>query len=399
MEHETTLKQFFKLDKETFEKELEKKLNSYDTTFFDFSINGKKPFFNYNHFIFEKVIKIETKNVQLNSIFQSLPQIAKKQYIRNTMVAEVKNTNELEGVFSSRKEIFELTEDLKKRKSYKIGSIVNKYMMLLQDEGEKEIASCKDIRRIYDNLFDSFGESLISEKPDGVYFRKDFVGVYDGLGKLVHKGIVGENTIIEIIQNALSFLNNEEVNLFLRLAIFHYIFEFVHPFYDGNGRVGRYIISSLIKKEKSDVFAFRVSSGINAQKNKYYKAFENTEDTRNYADLGTFVYSFLDIFEHEYDASIKYAIEKRDLMNELNKKYIDNGHFKSKSEKAILFILIQAHVFSDFGVSVSDLKDATDLSDKTVRRALESLQDNNMIKEERMGKTIFYNLSQNIDLV
>ena len=393
MEYESTIKLYFKMKPADFKVELENKLNSKDTLKLNVFINGNQVFFHYDSFIFNKLISVETKNVELNSIFNSLPLIAKNQYIRNTLVAEVKNTNELEGVFSSRKEIFELTEDLKKCKSDKIGSIVNKYMMLMNNKEEKEISSCRDIRNIYDELFDINGKSLIADKdkPDGVYFRKNFVGVFDATGKLVHKGVTGENTIIEITEEALAVLNNADINTFIKLAIFHYIFEYAHPYYDGNGRIGRYLISSVVKKEKSDIFAFRVSSGINARKNQYYKAFELTEDTRNYADIGTFVYEFLDIFEKEYIASIEYAQKKKSAMDKLYKEYIDKGSY-SKNEKSVLYLLIQTRVFSDFGVSISDISSITEVSERTIRRLISQFKQQNMLNEKKYGKTIYYNL-------
>ena len=393
MEYESTFKQFAKYNKSDFKILLDKKIHSEDTYLFNFFIRDAQSFFRFDKHIFNKLISVETKNVELNSIFNSLPPIAKSQYIRNTLVAEVKNTNELEGVFSSRKEIFELTEDLKKCKSDKIGSIVNKYMLLMEDKGEKEISSCRDIRNIYNALFNINGKSLIEDKdkPDGTYFRTKFVGVYDGLNQLIHSGIPNENKIIEVIQEALSVLNNEELNIFIRLAIFHYIFEFAHPFYDGNGRIGRYLMSSVIKKEKSEVFAFRVSSGIHAHKSQYYKAFKITEDVRNYADLGTFVYELLDIFEKEYQNSINYAKNKKQLLDKLCKDYIDTKNY-SKNEKAVMFLLVQANVFSDFGVSISDIKDVTELSERTVRRLISQFNDDGLLVEEKFGKTIYYNL-------
>lgn len=395
MEYENTLKLFFKLKPEEFKVALEKKMESDDTIKFSLLINDKQSFFHYDKALFYKLISVETKNVELNSIFNSLPPIAKNQYIRNTMVAEVKNTNELEGIFSSRKEIFELTEDLKKCKSDKIGSIVKKYMMLTENKEEKEISSCRDIRNIYNELFDLDGKSLIAEKdkPDGSYFRKGFVGVFDAVGNLIHKGLNGENTIIEAIQEALSILNNDEINIYIRLAIFHYIFEYAHPFYDGNGRIGRYLISSIIKKQKSDVFAFRVSSGINACKEQYYKAFKSTEDVRNFGDLGTFVYEFLDIFEKEYSASIKYAQKKKKIMDQLCSSLINENDY-SKNEKSILYLLIQAFVFSDFGVSIVDINKITDISERTIRRVISQFKQNNMLIEEKYGKTIYYNLAK-----
>ena len=399
MEYESTLKLFFKLDSKTFKEELQKKIDSYDTLKFNFAINAHQSFFHYDRFVFEKVIKVETKNEKLNSIFESLPEIAKKQYIRNTLVGEVKNTNELEGVFSSRKEIFEITEDLKNKSSNKISSIVNKYMMLFNNKEEKEILSCKDIRTIYDNLFYSDKKTLIADKdkPDGIYFRKNYVGVYDAAGMLVHKGIDGENAIIEAIQEGLQILNNNDINTYIRLALFHYIFEYTHPFYDGNGRIGRYLISSVIKKEKSKIFAFRVSSGINDRKDKYYKAFKETEDPRNYGDLSTFVYSFLDILESEYDASIKYALDKRKTMEKLIKSLLDSNNEYTKNEKNIMYILIQARVFSDFGVTIKTIKNTTNLSDKTIRRTMLLFKKKKLLIEEKYGRSLYYNLIENID--
>lgn len=396
MEYENTYKLYFKLNQDDFKNELEKKLKSDDTILFSLEINNHQSFFHYNRFVFEKLLSVETKNAELNSVFDSLPQIAKNQYIRNTLVAEVKNTNELEGVFSSRKEIFELTEDFKKCKSDKIGSIVKKYMLLMSDDGEKEISSCRDIRNTYNDLFNLDGKSLIEDKdkPDGNYFRKGFVGVYDGDGNLIHKGLSGENTIIEAMEEALSILNNESINMYIRLALFHYIFEYAHPYYDGNGRLGRYLLSLMIKKEKSDIFAFRVSSGINSRKSKYYKAFEVTEDPRNYGDLGTFVYELLSIFEQEYIDSIHYAKNKKKLMDSLYKELIDMNDEYSKNEKEVLYLLIQAYVFSDFGVSVNEITSITKISSRTIRRLISSFKEKGMLKEERFGKVIYYNLNK-----
>ena len=395
MEYENTLKRFHKLDSDTFMRELEKKKQSDDTILFSLAMHGNQSFFSYNRAIFEKLISVETKNAELNSIFNSLPLIAKDQYIRNTLVAEVKNTNELEGVFSSRKDIFELTEDYKKCKSDKIGSIVNKYMLLMSDKGEKEISSCRDVRNIYNDLFNLNGQSLIEDKnkPDGTYFRKGFVGVFDIDGSLIHKGLPGENAIIEVVEEALSILNNEEINTYVRLALFHYMIEYAHPFYDGNGRIGRYLVSLFLKKKKSDIFAFRVSSGINSNKNKYYKAFKMAEDPRNYGDLGTFVYELLDIFEQEYAKSIQYAKSKKELMDKLCEEYIEKNDDLSKNEKNVLYLLIQAYVFSDFGVSVNDITSTTGISSRTIRRLLSQFKEKGMLKEEKFGKVIYYNLA------
>jgi Fic family protein len=174
------------------------------------------------------------------------------------------------------------------------------------------------------------------------------------------------------------------------------MFEYIHPFYDGNGRVGRYIVSQKLYDEIDDVFAFRVSAAINAKKNKYYKAFEDTEDVRNYGDITTFVYEFLDIIEEEYNNSIEYAKSKKELLDKINKEIIEKNNDKySKHQSNVLWVLAQAYVFSDFGVTAQDISEIVGVSVKTIRRVLASFKNEGILKEEKYSKAMFYSL-QNI---
>ena len=267
--------------------------------------------------------------------------------------------------------------------------------MLLDGESEKEILTCADIRKIYDSMFFSDGESLIEDqdKPDGLYFRKNAVGVYDLANNVVHSGLDGEDKIIATMEEALEILNNKDINLFIRIAIFHFFFEYIHPFYDGNGRIGRYIISQKLYDEINDAFAFRVSAAINARKNNYYKSFENTEDARNNGDITTFVYELLDIFESEYDDSIVYAQNKQAQLNSLKKQLLDEKHEKyTKHQEKTLWILIQAFVFSDFGVTVKAIASTIGVSVKTTRSLLNFFKKKGMLVEKKYSKTLYYNL-------
>lgn len=398
MNYESTLKQYFKYPND-FNRLYEEKYHSPSTLHFNFNIRNHPSFFFYSLAMFEKVLSICEKSFALNGIFKSLPPIAAKQYIRNTLVVEVKKTNEIEGVFSSRKEIFELAEDLKGMKSNKIGSIVNKYLMLLDEKhSNKDLRTCAGVRGIYDDMFYANGVSLIDKKNelDGLYFRNDFVGVYDSGDRLIHQGVSGESNIIAGMEEALEVLNNDSINIFIRLAIFHYMFEFIHPFYDGNGRVGRYIVSQKLNDEMDKVFAFRVSAAINAQKKKYYKAFEDTEDVRNYGDISTFVYEFLDIIEEEYIHSIEYAQSKKDLLDRIHDEFIEkNANTRTKHQTEILWILAQAYVFSDFGVTAQEISEIARVSIKTTRRILAYFKNEGILKEAKYSKTMFYSL-QNI---
>ena len=395
MKYDSVEKQFHKLSKEEFEEWFNKRVNSNTTYHFDIEIGQSPAFFCYDIPLFNMLLDIQKKNDLLNSLFNSLPPIASKQYIRNSLVVDVKKTNEIEGVFSSRKEIFELTEDLKKRKTNKIGSIVNKYLMLLDGKSEKKLTSCEDIRKIYNDLFMYGDESLIDpdKLPDGKLFRKDYVGVYDaGSDEPIHKGIVPEEKIIEYLDIAISILNNPDINVFVRISLFHYIFEYVHPFYDGNGRIGRYLISMFVKNKISSIFAFRISSGINNYKNKYYKAFKDTENVLNRGDLSLFVYEFLDILDKTYDDCISYAKSK---MKELEDKYSnlkDKLPQLSKNEDSVLYVLAQATVFSDFGIAINEIQTTLKISVRTIRRCINLFKEKSILIEKKFSKKILYTL-------
>ena len=396
MLYDTAKKQFHTLGTDDFSKWFDKRFNADSTMHFDIAINNSQAFFCFEIPLFNKLITIQQKNSELNNLFNALPPIAARQYIRNSLVIDVKKTNEIEGVFSSRKEIFELTEDLKKRESNKIGSIVNKYLLLLKGDSEKNVRTCQNIRKIYDDLFLSNAQSLIDpdKLPDGDLFRKGDVGVYDlGSDKPIHKGVYPEEKIKSYLNEGLKILNDKGINVFVRIALFHYIFEYTHPFYDGNGRIGRYLISLFFKNEISNIFAFRVSAGINNFKKQYYKAFKETEDVLNKGDLTLFVYEFLDILDKTYDDCIDYAKNKKQLLKDrfesLKKKFND----LSKNEENVLYVLTQASIFSDFGITIKEIIDSLKISLRTVRRCLEILKSKKILKEERHSRYIFYNLA------
>lgn len=390
---ETTLKEFSKYPKD-FEKLYKEKLAKKDTIVFDFKINNFPAFLHFNNDLFNLVFEVNNKNNELNNIYKSLPGIASSQYIRNSLVIDVKNTNEIEQVFSSRKEIFELAEDFKKRKSDKIGSIVSKYLMLLDNEKIKKDLSVEEIRRIYDQMF-SCEFTLIEEKdkPDGVLFRKGPVGVYqEGVEEPVHSGIIPEEEIIRILNIGIDLLSNKNVNIFIRIAAFHYLFEYVHPFYDGNGRVGRYISSMLIKQNLSEIFAFRISAILKNNLSKYYKLFEDTEHIKNRGDITTFVYGFLELINEGYDDCIKYAKSKKQSLLDLLRSFEEKHKNLNSNVYKVIDVLYQASVFSDFGVTVKTIASTIDVSEKTVRRALEECKKHIELVENKHGKFTYYEI-------
>ena len=80
-------------------------------------------------------------------------------------------------------------------------------------------------------------------RPDGILFRKGQTEIKSATDKILHKGIYPEEKIFAALEKALAFLGDGRIEGLYRICLFHYLLEYIHPFYDGNGRLGRFVVS------------------------------------------------------------------------------------------------------------------------------------------------------------
>ena len=101
-------------------------------------------------------------------------------------------------------------------------------------------------------------------------FRSGNVGVYAGK-ELIHAGSPA-NYVPDLVKQLFDWMRNSKLHPLVKSCIFHYEFEFIHPFADGNGRIGR-LWQSLILQKWKDFFAWMpVETLIYAKQEGYYKA-------------------------------------------------------------------------------------------------------------------------------
>lgn len=101
-------------------------------------------------------------------------------------------------------------------------------------------------------------------------FRSSGVGVFSG-GKLIHAGTPA-NYVPELMEQLFSWLQSSDLHPLVKSCVFHYEFEFVHPFSDGNGRTGR-LWHSLILQNWKPFFAWLpIETLIHEQQDGYYAA-------------------------------------------------------------------------------------------------------------------------------
>lgn len=135
-------------------------------------------------------------------------------------------------------------------------------------------------------------------------YRTGGVGIFDG-SDVVHIAPPAER-VPALMADLFDWLKNSDVHPLIKSCVFHYEFEFIHPFQDGNGRMGR-LWQTVILKDWKDVFAWLpVETLIKEHQAEYYKAL-NTSDSN--ADSTIFTEFMLNLLDKSIEEII--AIEKR----------------------------------------------------------------------------------------
>lgn len=152
----------------------------------------------------------------------------------------------------------------------------------------KDILEVKNAIKAYDTLnnldpysFDSLCEAhriLMTDLVDSAgRLRDKAVGIAKG-NEIAH--IAPPSDLVKpLLLDLFDYLENGEDLLIIRSCVFHYEFEFIHPFIDGNGRMGR-LWQTLILKNEYPVFEFLpVESIVKERQEKYYEALATSDNT------------------------------------------------------------------------------------------------------------------------
>ena len=345
----------------------------------------------------EKIVKNSNK---INYISNRLPTIAIKEIIMKILSNELYKTNKIEGIETVKSEIHSSLKDdrISNKKSNKLDGIIKKYKDIMENnfEDTEHIDNLSSFRKIYDEMFEDFEKSG-NYKLDGKYFRKDIVKVINGLGNTIHIGVNGEEAIEKNIESLIEFMNIKDITFLLKASIVHFFFEYIHLFYDGNGRFGRYLLSLYLARKLDNLTAFSVSYSISKNLNDYYKSFVEVEDVNNYGEITFFVENILKTIKNGQEMIIellndsvmrfKHSIE---ILDELTKEL-------SEKENIILRIYLQNYLFNDFEelTNVELTSIIGDLTQQTINKYTQELEKKGYLVKIKQ-RPLTYSLSEKI---
>ncbi|MGE5328146.1 MAG: Fic family protein [Deltaproteobacteria bacterium] len=223
-------------------------------------------------------------------------------------------------------------------------------------------------------------------KLPGTTLRNDITG------EIVYTPPVGEKEILEFMGNLEQYINdnNDIIDPLIKLAVIHYQFESIHPFYDGNGRTGRIInVLYLVLQELLDSPILYLSRFIINNKQAYYRLLQEVRTKDNWE--GWILY----ILEAVEQTSIETLnlIKKIIIMMEETENEV-----REKLNKIYSKDLIES-VFFELYTKNAYIQDKIGINRKTAAKYLNDLQSIGILLSEKIGKEKIYLNKKLFDLL
>ncbi|SQG63651.1 putative transcriptional regulatory protein, Fic/Doc family [Corynebacterium renale] len=333
---------------------------------------------------------------RIQTLWNELPGAAQAHYILALLVNEIQATNEIENIYSTRKEVVEALDavaGITPSEKTRLGEMAMMFNGLLAGNGAPEVEfpeSIAEVRELYDKLLGS--EIAETDRLDGEYFRAGPVLISDG-SRTIHKGVSGETNIIQRVQAMLETQSDTSSNQLVRALIGHFMFEHTHPFYDGNGRFGRFLLAMRLKGLLGAPVALNLSSEVLRQKNTYYQAFIGVENELNRAEATHFIEALLGIIVDAQEALLENLESKKSAVQRLQNELevlAQSQHGFDEKELGIFFLLGQVHLFGPrSGVRLNEVASFLECSSQTARNPLKALEERGFVDTIQARPLVF----------
>lgn len=333
--------------------------------------------------ILRATIRAHKTLAELKGIANSLPN--QKIVINTLVLQEAKDSSEIENIITTYDEIYRsdisdsfINSDIKEVQNYKdalyLGFDIIKTKKFLTINHIKEI------------------QSTLEKNDAG--FRKQS-------GTVLKNPMTGEIKLIppqnpkdieELMTNLVDYINDsslEDFDSLVKMAIIHYQFESIHPFYDGNGRTGRIInILYLVLEDLLDVPILYLSRYIIKNKVDYYRLLHDVSFNNGIHYWILFMLKGVEEIAKETIETIK-SIEN--LMNETKEIILD------KKPKIYSKDLLEALFYNPYTKRVF-IEEQLSISRPTATNYLNELEKLGLLSSKKIGKEIFYVHNKLFDL-
>ena len=248
-------------------------------------------------------------------------------------------------------------------------------------DGKRVLGPPKDIREVqnayeaYERLsaldLYSLDDLLLAHRlmmrdlvPDAGCFRSGNVGVFRG-DRMIHMGTPARY-VPEVMRQLFDWLRTATFHPLIKAAAFHYEFEFIHPFSDGNGRTGRLWHSLILQRWRPILAWLPVENMIHEHQEEYYLALNAADDNGQSTDFIAFMLRLL----RDLLLEIRKG-QTEDVVENVVDNVVDNTE---KRKEAVLVVLKKKPE-----ASAKEIAALTNTSGRQIQRILATLKEQGRI--------------------
>jgi Fic family protein len=313
------------------------------------------PNFNLSKIVWNYLSEIEKKR----EVFNRGDQISEQQWqrlISENLLQSSLYSAKIEGNPLELRDISRLS--IKKREHLEVRNIIRALKYIKKNIHQNQKITVKFIARLHAITMYKIDEDAgrIRKKQNAIFNKDGFV-VY------MPPPPAEANILLKRLIKYINSKKHEEAPL-AKAIIAHFIFEKIHPFVDGNGRVGRLLIYAILKINESDELkSISFEEKLNAEKENYYYYLDNDKN------VTAFVEFMLNVINESYDVTL----------HKLESRMTDDALLPRRQE---IWQIIRDHKI----VSVDFLKRRfQDISERTLRNDLADLAERKLVV--KLGKT------------
>ena len=325
--------------------------------------------------ILKKLATAHRALAELKGVVSTIPN---ENILINTLgLQEAKDSSAIENIITTQDDIYKAELNLDGFKSLNAKEVQNYISALKKGFSlitKKRILTNNDIIQIQSEL----------EKNNAGFRKVPGTALKNATtGEVVYTPPQDYETILNLMSNLEQFINDNSVSDFdplVKMAIIHYQFESIHPFYDGNGRTGRIInVLYLVMNDLLDLPILYLSRYIIENKGNYYRLLQEVRETENWEDWIMYMLNAVEQISKE----TLVLIEKiKELIAEYKNILRNNYKFYSHELLNNLF----KHPYTKIEFIENDLG----VSRITASKYLNILAKDGLLKKEKLGTGNYY---------
>jgi len=310
---------------------------------------------------------------RISGVLQGLSELEQTEAMINLMVSEAIKTSEIEGEYLSRNDVMSsirrnlgLNPELPLTKDKRAEGVAE-LMLAVRNDFSKSLSS----QMLFDwhtmllkgNTQIQVGQWRTHEEPMQI--------VSGGMGReVVHFEAPPSKSVSTEMDGFIKWFNISQGEIkkpIVRAAIAHLYFETIHPFEDGNGRIGRAIAEKALSQSIGRPVLFSLSKSIESNKNKYYDALKAAQRSNEITDwINYFVQTVLNA-QIDAEQEIEFTLKKTKFFDQYKEE------LNERQQKVVRGMLEEGHQGFEGGMNARKYVSLAKTSKATATRDLQDL--------------------------